>query len=349
MYRKIILFLFLCFCISDFAFAQETLVAVDSSKLYRDIESFSKKRKSTNFIYRIFFNPVAVSPALQTKTKKKKNLQKPCSAFEGKIIRGIHITTLDPFGYTAADTAVATQNTLSKAGNKLHIKSQSITIRNLLLIHKNEPLDSLLVKESERLIRTQKYVNEVFFYVVSAGADSVDIFIRGMDKWSIIPKGAISTSSYTIDLTDKNFLGFGHEFQNVFTRNYTAGNYSFNTNYSIPNIRNTYISTALHYGIDANKNISRSLAVDRPFFSPFAKWAAGFFVSQQFQNNSVHGSDSVLVTQNIKYNVWDYWARNAQQIFNGNTEDERTTNLILTGRFFRIRYLDKPLEIYDSL
>jgi hypothetical protein len=51
---------------------------------------------------------------------------------------------------------------------------------------------------------------------VSSGADSVDIFIRELDKWSIIPKGAISASSYTVDLTDKNFIGLGHEFQNVF-------------------------------------------------------------------------------------------------------------------------------------
>jgi hypothetical protein len=349
MHRKIILFLFLCFCIDDFAFAQQTPAPADSSKLYRDIESFSKKRKSTNFLHRIFFKPVAVSQAPKTKIKKKKNLQKLYSAFEGKIIRGIHITTLDPFGHSVTDTTVVVQNVLYKAGNKLHIKSQGITIRNLLLIHKNEPFDSLLVKESERLIRTQKYVNEVSFYVVSVGSDSVDIFIRELDKWSIIPKGAISTSSYTIDLTDKNFLGFGHEFQNAFTRNYSAGNYAFNTNYSIPNIRNTYISTALHYGIDANKNINRSLAVDRPFFSPFAKWAAGFFVSQQFQNNSIRGNDSVLVPQNIKYNVWDYWAGNAQQIFKGNTEDERTTNLTLAGRLLRVRYLEKPIEIYDSL
>jgi hypothetical protein len=89
--------------------------------------------------------------------------------------------------------------------------------------------------------------------------------------------------------------------------------------------------------------------VDRPFFSPFAKWAAGFFVSQQFLNNSVRGSDSVFIQQNIKYNVWDYWGGNARQVFKGNTEDERTTNLILTGRFLRIRYLQKPLEVYDSL
>ena len=97
----------------------------------------------------------------------------------------------------------------------MHIKTQAITIRNLLLIHKNAPFNSLLVKESERLIRSQKYVHEVSFYVVAAGKDkdSVDIYIRELDKWSIIPEVSISPHASRFGMTDKNFLGTGHEFQ----------------------------------------------------------------------------------------------------------------------------------------
>jgi len=351
-FRNVVLFFFISMLIGDFAFAQAPAEA-DSSRLYRDIEKFSKKRKSTNFLYQFFFRPVP-SPEAQkakSKTKKKKNLQKPYSVFEGKIIREIYITTSDPFGYSVTDTTVAEQIFLSKAGNGTHVKSQRITIRNLLLIHRNEPFDSLLVKESERLIRSQGYVHEVAFRVVLAGAksDSVDIFIRELDTWSLIPEGAISTSSYTINLTDKNFLGLGHRFQNVYTRDYMGGTNSFYTNYSIPSIKNTYISTTVHYGIDAQKTTDRSITVDRPFFSPFAKWAAGVFLFQQFRNNYIQVSDLVSVQQNIKYNIEDYWAGSASQVFKGHTEDARTTNLILTGRFYKVRYLEKPIELYDTL
>ena len=233
----------------------------------------------------------------------------------------------------------------------MHIKTQSITIRNLLLIRKNEPFNSLLVKESERLIRTQKYVHEVSFYVVAAGekSDSVDIFIRELDKWSIIPEGSISTSSIRVGITDKNFLGFGHEFQNAFSRNFTNGINSFNTNYSIPNIRNTYISTKLHFGVDGYKNFTRSLAVDRPFYSPLAKWAAGASVASQFKKDSLKDMNSVYVPVNLKFNTQDYWAGKAQQIFKGNTEEELVTNLILAVRYLRIRYSEKPSELIDPL
>ncbi|MBK5284851.1 MAG: hypothetical protein JJE25_05580, partial [Bacteroidia bacterium] len=278
-------------------------------------------------------------------------LPEPYSEFEGKIIREIHITTLDPFGYSVTDTATQTQNILSNAGNGTHVKSQRITIRNLLLIHKNDPFDSLLVKESERLIRSQSYVHEVSFHVVYVGAksDSVDIYIRELDTWSINPEVSASTESYTVDVTDKNFLGFGHRFQNVFSRDYIAGTNSFYTNYSIPNIRNTFISSTLHYGIDGQGNYNRSLNIDRPFFSPFAKWAAGVFIIQQFQYNSIHVNDSVSVQQDIKYTVEDYWAGNSRQVFKGNTEDARTTNLILAARYLRVRYQERPIELYDPL
>ncbi|HLG33777.1 MAG TPA: hypothetical protein VI757_02770, partial [Bacteroidia bacterium] len=55
----------------------------------------------------------------------------------------------------------------------------------------------------------------------------------------------------------------------------------------------------------------------------------------------------VFVQQNIKYTVEDYWAGNARQIFKGNTEDARTTNLVFAARYYRLRYQERPIELYD--
>lgn len=337
----------------DFAFAQKKTAQKDSTHLYENIESFSVKSKFTKFVYRLVFKPLP-SISSQRKSKKKvykKLIQKPYSAFEGKTIRSISIETLDPFGYSIADTIKRSLNILTKTGNNLHVKSQGLTIRNLLLIHKNQPFDSLLVKESERLVRRQSFVRDVSFYIVasSQNSDSVDIFIRELDMWSMIPKFAASSSRVTINLMDKNFSGLGHQFQNGLTWNHTTGKASFNTNYFIPNIRNTYVNTTLHYGSDEFGNFVRKFAVDRPFFSPFAKWAAGIELTQQFRRDSIYTPDSFAISQRIKYNTQDYWAGNAIQIFKGNSEDSRTTNLITAARYLRIRYLEKPTETQDSL
>jgi len=345
------IFLFVLFSSADFAAAQQDSVKTDSSNLYKDIELYSKRNSFSEFIYRLIFKPV--NPGSKDKVVRrkpyKKLIQKPYSTFEGKIIRNIEVVTLDPFGYSATDTAVRRQNFFYKAGNGMHIKTQGITIRNLLLIHKNQPFNSLLAKESERLIRNQKYVHEVSFSVIASGAesDSVDIFIRELDNWSIIPEGSVSASRINVGLTDKNFLGTGHEFQNSFSRSFTREINSFNTAYFVPNFRNTYISAKLHLGIDGYGNSSRSIEVDRPFFSPLAKWAAGVSFASQTKKDSLMDMNSVFVPVNLKFQTQDYWAGKAVQLFKGSTEDALVTNLILATRYLHIRYLEKPPEFLD--
>jgi len=336
--------------IGNSAFSQPISEKKDTTHLYRTIESYSKRGRFTKFMYQLVFKPVATKSL--KKRKYKKLIIKPYSAFEGKIIRNINITTLDPFGFSIGDTIVPNQNFITKTGNSLHIKSQSITIRNLLLIRQNQPFDSLLVKESERLVRSRVYIRDVVFGVkaVSASSDSVDIFIRALDNWSIIPKGSVSGSSATIGLNDNNFLGLGHTFEDIYTRDYTKKDNSFIASYSVPNIRNTFVSAHLHFdNMMGNRNSARSLSFDRPFFSPFAKWAAGVTFTQLFLLDSVRGSNSVFVPQRFKFNIQDYWGGNAIQLFKGNSEYTRTTNFITTVRFLRIRYLEKPTDLIDTL
>jgi hypothetical protein len=346
--RHLLVLLLVSVLLNNIVFAQQNTVKKDSTLLYKNIEHFSKSNKFKTFVYHLIFKPVSFG---SKKKSYKKLIQKPYSTYEGKIIRKINIITLDPFGYSTTDTSVTEQNIILKAANNLHIKTQSITIRNLLLIKINEPFNSFLAKESERLIRSQKYVHDVSFYVVSAGrkSDSADVYIRELDMWSIIPDLSISSSHFTIDLNDKNILGSGHEFKNGFSKNITTDINSFNTDYSIPNIRNTYIYSKLHYGVDGYGNLRRSFTVDRPFYSPLAKWAAGVsYVSQVIKDTLIYlNPDNVPI--NLKFISQDYWAGKAIQIFKGNTEEKRATNLILTSRYLRVRYTEKPNDQIDPL
>jgi hypothetical protein len=351
-FKTISILFFVSILANDLAFAQQKPATKDSTKIYSEIETFSKRGKFTKLMYSLIFKPVAPNTR-QNKGKRrvyKKLIQKPYSAFEGKIIRNINIETLDPFGYSIGDSIYKPPNFLAKTGNKLHIKSQRISIRNLMLIHQNQVFDSLLVKESERLVRSQKYVRDVSFFVksVAKGSDSVDIFIRELDIWSIIPKGSASASSSTVNLADKNFLGLGHEFQGVFTRNYAEGINAYHTNYSIPNIRNSHVRGTLFFGKEGHKNYNRSFTIDRPFFSPFARWAAGVNFTQQFFNDSAYFDTQQLGMLRYKFNSQDYWAGHAIRLFGGNSEYNRTTNFISTVRFLRVRYQEKPNELFDT-
>ena len=347
--KNTILLFLISILISEFAFAQQKPAPKDTTILYKKIETFSKKSKFYKFVYGIFFKPI--TKETHRAKRYKKLIKKPYSTFEGKIIRKINIETLDPFGFSIGDTIQSSQNFFTKTGNRLHVKSQPIAIRNLLMIRQNQPFDSLLVKESERLIRTREYIRDVSFFVKSTApnSDSVDINIRVLDIWSIEPGGSFSSSGVTIDLKDKNFLGMGHEFQNVYSRKSDEHANYLNTNYTIPNIKNTYIRTNIHFDILGDKYYNRGLSFDRPFYSPFAKWAAGVSFLRQFRADSINDPNLLFIPQRFKLNIQDYWAGYALNVFKGKTSFKRTTNLVSTMRFLRVRYLEKPTELIDPL
>jgi hypothetical protein len=352
-YKNIFILFIVSFSLGDIASAQQTPVKRDSTILYKKIAAYSEQSKGKKFIAGLVFKPVVNNSKNAEIRKKgyKKLLQESYSNYEGKIIRNINVVTLDPFGNSATDTTVRKQAFFYAAGNALHIKTQPLAIRNLMLIHRNEHFNSLLVKESERLIRSQKFIHEVYFSFVPVrgSSDSIDISIRVLDKWSIVPIVGISTTDFRVGIRENNFLGSGHEFQTTFARNTKTGINAFNANYFIPNIRNTYISTTLHYAVDGYENFHKSLTLDRPFFSPLTKWAAGVSFASEFRNDSLKDLNSVYAPIKLKFLTQDYWVGYAHRIFKNSTDRERITNLILAVRYLNIRYSQKPSEFNDPL
>jgi hypothetical protein len=343
--KLVVLFMMICSC--QLSFAQKNSVKKDSSKVYRQIEKYSKKRKFTQFIYKLIFEPVAKQKIRKSSFQKIKKIN--YALFEGKIIRNIKITTLDPFGYSDKDSTQTPNSFLDKSGNILHLKTKNIAIRNLILIKRNTLLDSLLIKESERLVRSQRFVSGITSKIELVSQDSVDVSIRVLDSWSLYPDFSSSTSKSNFVLTERNFLGLGHEFSNSYTKSLTSNQNGFSTSYTIPNISNTFISTQLNYNIDLDDNYSKSINIERPFFSPYARWGAGINLGQNLNKLLLLNENQVLEIQNIKSNFQDYWAGHSYQIFKGNSEFNRATNFIASARYFNRNFIEKPFINKDSL
>lgn len=340
--------LFISLLVWGLGTAQNNKTAKDSSATVFDkIDAYSKKNKFTKFTHKLIFKkPSSAAPPIK-KRKFRKNFQKT----EGKIIRQIYIETLDPFGFSEEDTTIYPKRKLAKLGNALHIKTQNFTIRNLLLIKKNKPLDSLLVRESARLIRSQRYVRRVDIQArpVSTASDSVDVYIRVLDSWSLIPNISGTTSRTDLEITERNVAGLGHQWENNFRKNLDDKRNAFSTEYTIPNILNTYIKTTLSYQNDVNNNSSRSFAIDRSFFSPYTQWAGGILLERRFRSDSLPDKNNQYALQRFKLNTNDFWGGYSFRIFKGNTEGERSTNLIASLRYLQTKYLMAPEIAYDSL
>lgn len=344
--KQKLLLLFLIFSYSQVSFSQVEKPKKDSTEVYRSIQNYSKKRKFTSVLYQLIFRPVDLK-------RKKEIVVVPTkySSFEGKIIRKINVVTLDPFGFSEIDSTRGPRNWAEETGNRIHIKTRRLAIKNLLLIRKNRPLDSLLVKESERLLRTQRYINRANIspQLIENNPDSVDVIVRVLDSWSIIPKGSVSKAQSSFALNERNFLGSGHEFDTRYKSRFSDGKKAYNLTYSIPNIKNTYIRTTFNYYIDLDNYHAKSVNIERPFYSPFIKWAGGIFINEQYRQDTLQDSNLKYAKQNFKYNSQDVWGGHAFRLFKGNTEGERTTNLIFSGRFLNIKYLESPTVAYDPI
>lgn len=327
-------------------FSQVNVPKKDSSEVYRNIQNYSKKHKFAGFVHKLVFKPI--NPK---RRGKKKEIQQDYQKFEGKIIRKIDIVTLDPFGYSEIDSTKKTRNWVEESGNRIHIKTKKLAIRNVLLIHENKPLDSLLVKESVRLIRTQNYINRVSIRteLAAKNSDSVDVFIRVLDTWTLLPRASITDSKASFQLNERNFFGSGHVLNSQYQKRYDDGKGAYNLEYIVPNIKNSFVQTKLNYFKDLDGNYGKIIAIDRPFYSPFAKWAGGIQVDQQYRTDTLSNADLVYARQSFKYNSQDFWVGHAFRISQEETENSRVTNLIVSSRFSNIDYLKSPTIEFDPI
>jgi hypothetical protein len=337
------IFFILMLCCYQVSFSQLIKVKKDTSETNRESQSYLNKKRNSPFI-----NGINIDSSASIKRKKKqlKHLE-----FEGKIIRNITITTLDPFGYSHLDTTIKPKGWIQKTGNSLHLKTKKFTIRNLLLLKKNSPFDSLKSIESERLIRTQDFVTQASITqeLTSPQSDSIDVFVRVLDSWSTIIKGSFVSSQSYIELNERNFLGLGHRLDNRYTNQISAEKKGYNFEYTVPNIQNTFIRTTLGYHVDVENSNGKSIDIARPFYSPLTKWAVGIYLDQQFRKDTLQGPDLLYAPQSLKFQTQDYWMGKSFRLFKRNNSKARTTNLILSGRYLNLNYLERPSLAYDSI
>ena len=321
-----------------------TLVERDTTRIFKNLEQKSKKTKVGRFFNRLVYknNKKLIANAPEIKTNQHLELG------EGKVIRNIYIKTLDPFGFSDTDSLKKPKNKVEEIGNKLHFKTKNFTIKNFLIFKEGDRFDSLKIKESERLLRTQSFVRKVTMYPIpTSHPDSVDVLIRELDSWSIYPTGSISTSSYRIKLRDRNFAGLGHDVILQYTNKYKERKQGVYFDYTVNNIQNTFIRANLLYNKQTWGDYVKGIVVDRPFYSPYTKWAGGVTLSQHFRRDSLPDINNNYSYESRKYNTVDTWGGYSIPLFKNYKDKPVITNLRTSLRYIKQNYIESPQEQYD--
>ncbi len=341
----------------------------DSLKIYKRIEAISKKRKVTHKIYQSVFRyntPVPDSShrlhhrhpvAKKTSPAKKVPVRKPVQEYTGAIIRKVVVLSLDPAGYSITDTSRKPTNGTEKLVDFFHIKSKRWNIKNHLLFSKGDSLDPLKIKESERIIRTSNYIHDAVIWVEPSNeaGDSVDVYVTSQDRWSISPSVS-NGGTKSVSLTDNNVIGFGQQFQQtVSTRGFVDSTYFYSGTYSIPYIRNTFITAAGFYNTDY-LNTNKGLQISRSFYSPLTTWAGGIQWSFYKIPTAIrlHPHDSLAPLFKLDYTYFDVWNGWSFPLFASKQEDKRETRLIAALRYTNTLYSNTipqeldPASMYQS-
>ncbi|WP_374400062.1 hypothetical protein [Flavobacterium sp.] len=328
---KLKLFLFFFICVISWEGKAQTIEKkADSISIYQDINDLSKRNKFSRFVYKLIFRESALKAENLIPSKPKKEEKVVKKHQEGKIIRNITIETLDPFGFSVTDEKKLPKRKLENFGNSVHIKTKEITIRNIMLFKKNDKLDAKLLLESERLIRSQRYIREVKIVPVDIpkNKDSIDIKIRVLDSWTLIPTGSLSSTESSAKLTERNILGFGHLISGNIKNRFDTRERAVYAQYSINNIKNTYFRFDLDYANEFNNDSKRSVNINRPFYSVIAKNAGGFYFENSLRTEQFPVLDTISL-QNVSYDFQEYWYGRAFKINSKSNPERYFTNLIL--------------------
>lgn len=333
---------------------RHVLVKRDSLKIYKDIKSFASRSYLTMKLYNLVFNdpvPVQVTLAAVTRSDSVKVKADDFTSYEGAVIRKIEIRTLDPFGTSVDDSVRAETNLLKESANRLHIKTGRLTIRNQLLFKKGDELDPLALRETERILRQAPYVRDARIRVepLNESNDTVDVYVTVQDRWSVGGSLGLSTGTSKLQITESNFLGFAHKLDASFYYNIPdQANYRFSGSYSIPYIRNTFMTGTAFYS-HSRYDFQRGVALRRPFHSTLAKWSYGLTAwrSNSFQHFAAN--DTSVVTFPLDYHKQDMWVGRSFQMVEGKTIARRSTRLIASGRFLNTSYMRRAPFEYDTL
>lgn len=326
--------------------AQVKEPAKDSTAIYKNIQTYSKNSKFKKFVYKLIFRPSALE--IKKKVAKKPEKSVITKRTNGKIVRNIIIETLDPIGFSVNDKEREPRNRFERFGNSLHNKTKKFVIKKLLLVKENDICDSILLQESERLIRSQRFVREVSVTPIYLDAknDSIDVKIRVLDSWSLVPDGTISNTKSKLKITERNIFGFGHQLSGELGNKFSPSEHDYNFKYTIQNVVNTYIRFDLEYEKEFNDDSKRKVGLNRPFYSVFTKDAGGISFENTVYTEAIPVSDS-LVSAMTKYEIQDYWYGHAFKITNPSWTETKYINLVAAVSFNRKAYLTSPDSNWD--
>lgn len=180
-------------------------------------------------------------------------------------------------------------NAAYRAANAIHIQTRPWVIEQKLLFKTGDRVSVHVIDETERLLRTNRFLYDVNIVAVAFQNGVVDVEVRTRDTWSFQPGVTASrtggSNKTTVGFTETNALGTGIQAGvNRFSNADRSG-----TLYQITDPSAFDGWTTINYALSQNSDgENRVASINRPFYALDTRWATGITASNGDQIDSLY-------------------------------------------------------------
>jgi hypothetical protein len=317
--------------------------SVIKTKIFYDsLYARFNRHKFTRILYGLAFIPPQISTLPDTVQALKS--ENPYKKYAGKVIRRIHVLSLDPFGPTVIDTARESNTGVGNFLNKVHLQTTPFVIRKMILIRKGQKLDPFVIADQERILKSLGFIDDARVIVVpSTSPDSVDVFVVTKDVWSIgadIP--TITDTRVVARIYDGNFMGLGDRvsLNFSFARMRAPFAHFDGFSYTYTNILGTFTDATLRYNYDDLKEVDIDVGVTHPFLTNNTKFAGGGDYDYEKQVYSQTNTQTLYSTYESAY----VWFGRSYLI----KDYKIPTRFVVLGEVSAKTYLQRPIISIDT-
>lgn len=314
-----------------------------SDDFYINLKNSFYKHRFTKELYDLLFK----DPERKKRSKKPDPVQGySIEEFEGQRISQVIIKKLKIFGTSINDTTKRSNKWAIRVGNRLHTYTRGRIIRNNLFFEEGDIIQANLITDSERIVRALPFVRDARIYLRPGKQEGeVEAIVVVKDLWSLSFDGGFSGfDEWDVSLTERNFLGLGHEIRNEFDYDEVNSQVlGYSGTYRINSIKNTFITTDFNFVSSEQLDRTR-FRIFRNFITPETKYAGGIIITRQRELIQRVNPDEI-VSFNSEFNNQDFWFGKSYLI---SGDDDRRSTIQVAGRFSRTRFLERPEVVNES-
>ncbi len=292
-------------------------------------------------------NVIIVPPKVESEADTF-NIQQPANltlGMQGRTISQIRVIRLKPFGSSINDTTAQELSWLGQVGNATHVTTREFIIRNTLLFHEGDTINNLKIADSERLLRSLRYIDDARIVANPLPDGKAEIIIITQD---ILPYavgfGTNFSSNANLSVSNRNIIGLGFEMRaETFINSKKDNLMGYAASMRVPNIWRSHVSFEADF-LDKYETKRFGLMLNREFYSTTTKYAGNLTLYQAQIGVKYYDPDPSYVPINpvlVRFNHFDSWVGRSFQLGKASFNKLRD-NFTISVRAQKTDFLQRP-------